>query len=435
MLGQFQRLGIADQHAGTSTKAGADHDGRGRGKAEGAGAGNDQHGDGIHQRFGKQAAVQPPAHEGEQRQGTDGGHEDIGHLVRQALHRRLGALGRFHQTHDAGEQGLRPDAGGAAAQQAIAVHRGGIDRIARMLGHGQAFAGEHGLVEMGNAFNDNAIHRHPITGSHDEDVAGNQQAHGHFDHLSVALHPRRLRLQADQRFHRRRRARLGAGFEQLAQQYQGNDGGRGLEIHVLMLQPQPPHSGAVKPGHAGAEGHQHVHSAAAAAQGVIGAGEEAPTDPELHRRRQHKLQPARQQVAMDHALATEHEGHLRQQRQGEHGGDGEVAPFLPIQRRLGGLFSFPRVGRRQGGVVAPRGFDGGHQLLRRHPLRRIAHMGFFGRKIDHRLGAGHLVQQLLDPRGAVGAGEAEEGQFDSSEGCLGGRMGHDGLRKNVVEAI
>jgi hypothetical protein len=292
-----------------------------------------------------------------------------------------------------------------------------------VLGHGQAFAGEHGLVEMGSAFDDNAIHRHPIAGSHDEDVAGNQQAHGHLDHLPLALHPRRLRLQADQRFHRRRGTRLGAGFEQLAQQHQGDDGGRGFEIHVLMRQPQPPHSGAVKPCHAGAKGHQHIHIAAAAAQGVVGAGEEAPTDPELHGRRQHKLQPARQQVAMGHALATEHEGHLRQQRQGEHGGDGEVAPFLPIQRGLGGLFGVPRVGRRQGGVVAPRGFDGGHQLLRRHPLRCIAHMGFFGREIDHRLGAGHLVQQLLDTRGAVGAGEAGEGQLDGLQAFLSIRHG------------
>jgi hypothetical protein len=55
---------------------------------------------------------------------------------------------------------------------------------------------------------------------------------------------------------------------------------------------------AVGPGHAGAQRHQHVHVAGAAADGVEAADVEAPADPELHRRRQQQLQPAREHVVV-----------------------------------------------------------------------------------------------------------------------------------------
>jgi hypothetical protein len=47
-------------------------------------------------------------------------------------------------------------------------------------------------------------------------------------------------------------------------------------------------------GHAGAQGHQHIHVGAAAEQRRPRALVETPPDPELHRRRQQALQPARQ---------------------------------------------------------------------------------------------------------------------------------------------
>ena len=56
--------------------------------------------------------------------------------------------------------------------------------------------------------------------------------------------------------------------------------------------------------HRRAQRDQHVHVGAAAAQRMPGADVEAPADPELHRRRQRELQPARQQVGMRAAEPT-----------------------------------------------------------------------------------------------------------------------------------
>jgi hypothetical protein len=139
--------------------------------------------------------------------------------------------------------------------------------------------------------------------------------------IARRVRPRRLRLQADQRLDGFRGARLGPRLQQLAEQHQRDDRGPAFEINVLR-QPEHRHHRRETPGHAGPQRNQHIHVGTAAPQRLPGAVVKAPADPELHRRRQRQLQPARQLVVV--TVLAEHEEHLPDQRQGQQHGDPEA---------------------------------------------------------------------------------------------------------------
>ena len=185
------------------------------------------------------AVSKPPRHHQKQkrrqRDRADRRHEDRRNAVGQPLHRRLRALRLRDHADDAGQQGRLADAAGATAQQARAVDRRREHPVAGPLVDRHALAGQHGLVGARLAVDHHAVDRHRVTGAHQEDVSGLQLRHRHLDYLPVALDSSGLRLQLDQRFDRLASARLGPSFEQLAQQHQRDDGGRGLEIHMQVV--------------------------------------------------------------------------------------------------------------------------------------------------------------------------------------------------------
>jgi hypothetical protein len=363
--------------------------------------------------LGEIAGQRPPGNEGRQRDRHDDGDEDRRHPVGQALHRRLGALRLLHQADDPGQQGVAADAGGATTQQAVAVDRRGEHLVAGGLRHRQALAGQHGFVGRGCAFDDRAINRHRLAGADHEHVARDQRRHRHVDQFgdiaNSPLNAGRLRLQFRQRLDRGRGPGLGPRLEDLAQQHQRDDRGRGFEIHVLVVQVPGRDDDAVGPGHAGAQRHQHVHVAGAAADGVEAADVEAPANPELHWRRQQQLQPAREHVVM--GIGAEHEGHLRHQRQGKRGGYPEAAQFVMVDGELSGLLFAARVGR--GNVGGESGLDHrGNQALDVDIARRVAHVGALGGEVDGRLDTRQLVQLLFDARRTGGTGHAAQRQLD-----------------------
>ena len=311
-----------------------------------------------------------------------------------------------HHADDAGQQRVFADTGSSAAQHAFAVGRRREDAIAGTLGHRQALAGQHRLIDARRPLDHLAINRQALTGADDEDITGNQQRRVEFDELAVAFDARRLGLQAHQRLDRRRCARLGTGFKQLAEQHQRDHRRRGLEVDRQLMNTTERHDQAKEVRRAGPQGHQHIHVGASAAQRLPAAVVETPTDPELHWRRQHELQPARQQVLMSmpgQVQSIEHGRHLRHQRQRQDSRNPEAVQFSTVQGFLACLFLFPRT------VVRYTTLEAG-ALDRRDHLRGVGHSRHvthsrpLGREIDRRFDARQAVQHFLDTRRAGRAG-------------------------------
>ena len=124
-------------------------------------------------------------------QGENGRGVGGGEAVDEGLRGGALALRLLHGVDDAGQ--LRVLRGGAHAhgEQAAFVERAGVNGVARLFVHGQAFAGDGGLVDGAVAFDDLAVERQPLAGAH-----AHERAHGHlggggFAPLPVlALHQR-----------------------------------------------------------------------------------------------------------------------------------------------------------------------------------------------------------------------------------------------------
>ncbi len=74
-----------------------------------------------------------------------------------------------------------------------AAHHAVIDGF----GDGHGLAGDHGFVHIALAFPHRAVHGHALAGAHLDEVAGLHVGRWQLHPLPVALHARRLRLQAD----------------------------------------------------------------------------------------------------------------------------------------------------------------------------------------------------------------------------------------------
>ena len=173
LLHALQRLGVLDQHAVLRAAADADHDRHRRGQAERAGAGDDQHAHRGDQAEGK-ARLRPerrPGGEGDERRRDHGRHEPAGDLIGQPLDRRAAALRLRHHLHDLRQQRVAADLVGAHDEAAGAVERAADHACVLLLGHRHGFAGHHGFVERGAAFEHDAVDRHLVAGAHAQAVA------------------------------------------------------------------------------------------------------------------------------------------------------------------------------------------------------------------------------------------------------------------------
>ncbi len=405
----LQRLGVFDQNSGARALPGADHDRRRRRQPERARTGNDQHGHGIDQRLGEIAGIQPPADESRQRNRTDDRHEHRRNPVGQALYRRLRALRLADQADDPGQQGLFADPGCPAMQDPLAIGGRREHLVAQRLAHRHALAGQHRFVHAGHPLDHLAIDRHALARADHEDIAGHQRIDGDLDPLAVTLDARRLRLQPDQRFDRFRGPGLGARLQQLAEQNHGDDRRPAFEIDML-IEPEQRHHRRKSPGHAGAERDQHIHVGAAAAQCLERAIVETPTDPELNRRRQRELQPARQLWMV--MRAAEHEEHLADQRQGQRHRDPEAANLALVVGLAARLFARPRVFVNDAGRKAGLGHRRDHRRFIRRAIQ--PHPRPLGGQIDVGLDPRLAVEYLFQPRRTGRTGHAGNGKFDNA---------------------
>ncbi len=269
--------------------------------------------------------------------------------------------------------------------------------------HGQALAGEHALVDAGLAAGYQAVDRYALACAHHEYIADLHARDRHFDERAIALHARGLRLQADKRLDRGRGPQLCARFEQLAHQDQRDDHRARFEVDMLMVQAEQRHDGGQAVGRARAQRHQHVHVGAAAAQGLVSADVEAPADPELHRRGERELQPARQQFV----CLAEHRQHLHQQRQTERDRNPEQ-PQLRVVGVVAARLFLSGVRLDALARVVPGLADRLDELFGRGQPGHIADARGLAGEIDRRLHAFEFVQRLFNARRAGDASHAVE---------------------------
>ena len=170
LVRQFQRLSILDQNAVTRGHAGAGHDGRRCCQSQRTGAGDHQNGDSVQQRLLPVSCTEAPAQYGEQGDAQHPGHEDRTDPIDQVLNRGLLGLRRLNQAHDARQRRFGTNGRRSHQQQPLGVDGAAGDLVPRALGHGQAFAGNERFVHLALAFDDDAVHRNPLTRVNDHHV-------------------------------------------------------------------------------------------------------------------------------------------------------------------------------------------------------------------------------------------------------------------------
>ena len=450
LVRHFQGLCVFDQDAVAGRHARARHDGGRCGQAQCAGAGNHQHGHGVEHRHLQRCPPQPPASQGGQRNQQHHGHEHGGYLVHQPLHGWFGGLGILHQRDDAVERALCAHGLHAHLYSAFTVQAAAGDGIAHGFGHGHAFAGQHGFIGLGLALDDVAIRREAFAGAHHHRIAGQQFGHGHIGFVEAAhaigQQVGHIGPQALQRPDGRGGLAAGLGFQPLAQQHQGDDHRRALEIHMHHAarfggQPQP---GGQAPARRGADGHQQFHVAAASFDGMPGRCVKHPAQPELDGRGQHKLHPRRQHPVLAEGIAQhgQHQGHAQHQPDQDgpeigahahpHGGGGFGG------RSVRGTGLVARIAHRSGQAGLHFGLAASVvcQAVPLHPCR-------FGGQVDAgAVHAGNFFQDPLDTGHARGAGHAAYAEIQRTQvrgggltdvGNRIGRMGNGNFRLRGVQ--
>jgi hypothetical protein len=193
----------------------------------------------------------------------------------------------------------------------------------------------------------------------------------------------------------------------------------------VLVEPEHGDGGGQAVRHRRPERDEHVHVRAAAAQRVPGADVVAPTDPELHRRRERELRPARN--PLDVRAADEHRQHRRDQGQRQDRGEHEIATQRDVRVALALLV----LGALARGValdarVVAGALDGVDDRGDRRRRGIVTHGGGLGREVDRRARARQPVEDLLDARRAGRAGHALQ-----REGGL--RLGaRDGIHPPII---
>ena len=419
---QLQRLGVFDEDAVLRCHAGTGHDGGRCGQPQGAGAGNHQHGHGTHQRHFSARTGPQPAQQGQQGHQQHHRHEHRRHLVHQTLDGRLGRLGVFHQANDARQQRLRPHSLHLHDDAAFTIDGTARQLAARLTQHRQRLAGEHGLIHMGAALQQQTIEGDALARAYHQAVAHHDFVQRHI-HLAIAREQvGAVGAQRVQGADGGGGLALGARFQPFAQQHQGDDHGRGLEVQVGRVPrrcapPQPQRQAIAR---TGAQGHEQVHVARERARRVPARLVKARAQVKLHRRGQEPLQPGRQHPVLAQRIAQHGQHQRGRQRQpqrhrrkpgpwprlGLRGGHGAVQARLIARIAHGTLQA---LGHVRGAVCRRLGRQrvGDVRRLRRQVHRHLLHTRHLAQRplyTGHTTGAGHPAHPHIQHRAGGHAG-------------------------------
>ncbi len=424
--GGLQYLGALDQDAELRAPPGADHQ-RGRGgQAQGARAGDDQDGHGGGERGRRVVGDEQPRDPGAEREDQDDGYEDSGDPVGEALHLGLAVLGVLHQPGHAGELGVGPDPGGLDEETPGGVDGGAGDGVADGHFDRDGFAGQHGGVHGGAALDDRAVGGDLLAWADDEAVADGERGHRDAHLLARAQDDDVLGAQLQQGLEGRARLPLGAGLQVPAEEDEGDDPGRHLQIdgggavrtgnaeveavphagHARVAEEQCPQ----RPGEGGerADRDQGVHGGGAVpgiGPGGLVEGEAAP-DHDGRGEGQREPLPVVELEGGDHREQDD--------GQGERGGDQQSLP-QGGERRVGSrgrLLLAGRRGGRRGFLGGVAGLDDGRDQVRDPDAVAVGDVGLLGGVVHRGLDAVHPVELLLDAGRAGGAGHPADRKFD-----------------------
>ena len=421
----LQGGGGFEQDAVFGPQATAYHNGHRSGQAQGTGAADHQHGDAPGQGIAYRVAQQQPHRRGH---GGDGDHrrdEHAGDLIGDLGDGGLGGGGVADHADDLGQHRVLAHPGSPAAEIAGLVHRGGGHAVAGGLVHGDALAGQGGLIDGAGALQHHAVHRDALPGPDGELVPLLHLLHRHLHLPAVPEHRGGSGSQAHEAFQGVGGFALGPGLQHLAHGDQGQDHGGGLKIEVhhighdggfvapdLGRRHGEQGIGAVAEGRRGPQGHQGVHIGGPVPQGLIAADEELLVDDHDDPRQQQLGQAhghmvvvvKRRQGPAPHHVAH---GKVHQHQQKAHGPDKpppDTGRLVVLQLLLVGAGR--RLGRALFRRAVPRRLHGGNDG---GGLRRALHAHGVGQQAH---GAGRdprdLPHRLFHPGRAGGAAHARD---------------------------
>jgi hypothetical protein len=152
--------------------------------------------------------------------------------VGQPLHRGLARLGAVDQAHDLRQRRVGADARGAHDQPPGGVHGGAGHAVAGSHLDRHRLAGQERLVDGRLAVFDDAVGGDLLARPDDETVADHELAYRHHDLTAVAQDAGVVGAPLQQALDGLAGAPLGACLQVAAEQNEGRDAGRHLEIDV-----------------------------------------------------------------------------------------------------------------------------------------------------------------------------------------------------------
>ena len=424
-MGRFQRFRRFDENAVGGAAPGAHHDGGGSGKAQRARAGHHQHRDRDGEcKFHRGAEIKP-RRGGDDRHCDDGRHKDRRRPVCQLGNGRLGAGCLVHQTDDLRQGSIAAHLLRLHPEKAAFADSRTDDRVAGLLGDGDAFAGDGGFIHRGCSFRHHAVGGDRLARPDNENVSDAELLGRNGDLLTAAEHRGRFRGQIHECLNGVCRASLGAGLHEFAKGDERQDGAGAFKIELMG-------KGGRRGGITGPEGYGHaVHGVDAVQHGSA----RAERDQRIHIRRTAEQRPeslseimtvddqnGKQQKKLgertDHGMAVA-ENDVRQ-RPAQHPPHGQIKErhrkqkgpeHPPLHDEAGFLCGVCLPGRGSAERSAVSGlFHGAYDGVAGKRRFIVVHRHAVFQQIDgDRPGTGERSHAFFHPCGAGGAGHARDG--------------------------
>ncbi len=194
-----------------------------------------------------------PADERDGREREHDGDEDGAGTVGEALHGGAGALRLIDHAGDLRQHCCFAERLRTADDCAIVVERAGQDAAAGLALERRGFAGEHGFVDRGAAFDDGCVDGEALPGKDNDTVAGSHLVEGHDGLDAVDDAARSDGTQARKRVERGESAMFGAAFKTFAQEQKAENQQDRIEVNLAAGGGRDGGESGVEKGHCGAE--------------------------------------------------------------------------------------------------------------------------------------------------------------------------------------
>ena len=280
-MGGFQRLRRFYQDAIGGSFTRSHHDSGGRCQSQGARTGDHQDGDTNGQGKLHTIAQHQPDRRRHKCDSNNSRNEYPSNLISQLCDGCLGAGSFVYQPDNLRQSGVIPHLSGLHFEIASLIDGRTNYRIANVLLHGDALAGQGGFIHGGKALQHHAVHRDRFTGLDNQRFPLLYLFHGDLLFYAVPLHSGRLGRKVHQLGDGIRGLALGAGLQSFAQRDKGQDHPSGFKVqihhkavyrfHIAVTETNADLENgidAVDNSRAGADGDQRIHIGRTVEQGL-----------------------------------------------------------------------------------------------------------------------------------------------------------------------